>query len=77
MSKTTGYERFMVPSIHNIPGVQAKAAFLIDSSSVFREQEIEAVLLDSDSSESACRDLMELALSRGAPDNVTIIVWKR
>ena len=46
-------------------------------SNIVPEQEIEAVLLDSDDSESACRDLMELALSRGAPDNVTIIVWKR
>ena len=43
MSKNTGYERFMVPSIHDIPGVQAKAAFLnVNSSSVFREQDIEA-----------------------------------
>jgi serine/threonine protein phosphatase PrpC len=38
---------------------------------------MEAVLLDSDNAESACRDLMDLALSRGAPDNVTIVVWKR
>ena len=43
MSKNTGYERFMVPSIHDIPGVQAKAAFLnVNSSSVFREQDIDA-----------------------------------
>ena len=33
--------------------------------------------VDSADAEAACRDLMELALSRGAPDNVTIIVWKR
>ncbi len=46
-------------------------------SNVVPEQEIEAVMLDSDTAESACRDLMELALSRGAPDNVTIVVWKR
>ena len=46
-------------------------------SNIVPEKEIEAVLLDSDSAEAACRDLMELALSRGAPDNVTIVVWKR
>ena len=46
-------------------------------SNVVPEKEIEAVMLDSDTAESACRDLMELALSRGAPDNVTIVVWKR
>ena len=39
--------------------------------------EIQAVLTDSTDAEAACRDLMDLALSRGAPDNVTIIVWKR
>ena len=44
---------------------------------VVPEDEITAVLSDSASSEAACRDLMELALSRGAPDNVTIVVWKR
>ena len=44
---------------------------------VVPEDEIMAVLSDSASSEAACRDLMELALSRGAPDNVTIVVWKR
>ena len=46
-------------------------------SNIVPEEEISAVLMDSADAESACRDLMELALSRGAPDNVTIIVWKR
>ena len=46
MSQRKEYERIMVPSIHDIPGVQAKAAFIIDSSSVFREQKIDAVKLD-------------------------------
>ena len=46
-------------------------------SNIVPEEEIAAVLVDSVDAESACRDLMELALSRGAPDNVTIIVWKR
>ena len=46
-------------------------------SNIVPEREMEAVLLDSESAESACRDLLELALSRGAPDNVTMIVWKR
>ena len=41
------------------------------------EEEISAVLQDSDEAEAAVRDLMDIALSRGAPDNVTIIVWKR
>ena len=43
MSQKKEYERIMVPSIHDIPGVQAKAAFLIDSGSVFREQKIDAI----------------------------------
>ncbi len=46
MSQKKECEGIMVPSIHNIPGVQAKAAFLIDSGSVFREQKIDAVKLD-------------------------------
>lgn len=46
-------------------------------SNIVPEAEIAAVLEDSDYAEAACRDLMDLALSRGAPDNVTIIVWKR
>lgn len=46
MSQRKEYERIMVPSIHDIPGVQAKAAFLIDSGSVFREQKIDAIKLD-------------------------------
>lgn len=46
-------------------------------SNIVPEDEITAVLNDSSTAEAACRDLMELALSRGAPDNVTIIVWKR
>lgn len=41
------------------------------------EGEIEAVLNDSEDPENACRDLLDLAISRGAPDNVTVIVWKR
>ena len=36
MSKN--YERLMVPSVEDIPGVEAKVAFLPDSASVFREQ---------------------------------------
>ena len=46
-------------------------------SNIVPEDEIAAVLQDSEEAEAAVRDLMELALSRGAPDNVTIIVWKR
>ena len=46
-------------------------------SNVVPEDEITAVLQDSADAESACRDLLDLALSRGAPDNVTMIVWKR
>ena len=46
-------------------------------SNLVPEDEISAVLRDSDEPESACRDLLELALSRKAPDNVTIVVWKR
>ena len=46
MSQKKEYERIMVPSIHDIPGVQAKAAFLMDSGSVFREQKCDAIKLD-------------------------------
>ena len=46
-------------------------------SNIVPEGEIAAVLQDSEDAEAAVRDLMDLALSRGAPDNVTIIVWKR
>ncbi len=46
-------------------------------SNIVPEDESAAVWNDSADAESACRDLMELALSRGAPDNVTIVVWKR
>ena len=46
-------------------------------SNIVPEAEMSAVLLDSSDAQSACRDLLDLALSRGAPDNVTMIVWKR
>ena len=46
-------------------------------SNIVPEEEVTAVLNDSANAEAACRDLMELALSRGAPDNVSIVVWKR
>ena len=46
-------------------------------SNIVPEEEITAVLVDSADAESACRDLLDLALSRGAPDNVSMIVWKR
>ena len=46
-------------------------------SSLVPEGEIAAVLQDSEDAESACQDLMELALSRSATDNITMIVWKR
>ena len=46
-------------------------------SNVVPEEEIGAVLLDSADAEAACRDLLDLTLSRGAPDNVSMIVWKR
>ena len=46
-------------------------------SNLVPEEEISAVLRDSDEPETACRDLLDLALSRKAPDNVTIVVWKR
>lgn len=46
-------------------------------SNIVPEGEIAAVLQDSEDAEAAVRDLMDLALSRGAPDNVTIVVWKR
>ncbi len=46
-------------------------------SNIVPEEEMCAVLLDSSDAQSACRDLLDLALSRGAPDNVTMIVWKR
>jgi serine/threonine protein phosphatase PrpC len=38
------------------------------------EQDIAAVMLAHGSSDAACRGLLELALARGAPDNVTAIV---
>ena len=43
-------------------------------SNVVPEDEITAVLQDSADAESACRDLLDLALSRGAPDNVTAVL---
>lgn len=38
-------EKLMTPSVEIIPGVEAKAAFLLDSSSTFREQKTDAVKL--------------------------------
>jgi serine/threonine protein phosphatase PrpC len=41
---------------------------------VASEDDIAAVLEANASSEDACRALVELALARGGPDNVTVIV---
>ncbi len=43
-------------------------------SKVVREDEVASVLLAHPVSADACRALVELALERGAPDNVTVIV---
>ena len=41
---------------------------------VASEEDIAATLEAHPSSEAACRALVDLALSRGAPDNITVIV---
>jgi protein phosphatase len=40
---------------------------------VVRDEEISDVLARMESPENACRALVELALDRGAPDNVTVL----
>jgi protein phosphatase len=39
-----------------------------------QDDEIAAILGQADSAETSCRRLIDLALERGAPDNVTVVV---
>jgi serine/threonine protein phosphatase PrpC len=41
---------------------------------VVKDDEIASILSNSASAEAACRALIDLALERGAPDNVTVVV---
>jgi protein phosphatase len=41
---------------------------------VVRDDEIAPILTGAASAEAACRSLVDLALERGAPDNVTVVV---
>jgi protein phosphatase len=41
---------------------------------VVKDDEIASILCASNSAEAACRSLIDLALERGAPDNVTVVV---
>ncbi len=41
---------------------------------VVKDPEIASILAGSTSAEAACRSLVDLALERGAPDNVTVVV---
>ena len=41
---------------------------------VASDEEIRAILSDASSAEEACRSLLEIAIGRGAPDNVTAAV---
>jgi protein phosphatase len=41
---------------------------------VTKDEEIGTVLASAASSQAACRSLVDLALERGAPDNVTAVV---
>ena len=43
---------------------------------VVKDDAIAAVLSEHGTPEDACRDLIRLAMRRGAPDNVTALIWK-
>jgi len=46
-------------------------------SNLLTEEEIRRILSADDSEERICRQLLRLALQRGAPDNVTVLVLRR
>ncbi|MER2150214.1 MAG: Stp1/IreP family PP2C-type Ser/Thr phosphatase [Candidatus Limivicinus sp.] len=79
ITRALGSEDLVEPDIFPISMTPGDTLLLCSDglSNVVPEDEITAVLLDSPDAESACRDLLDLALSRGAPDNVSMIVWKR
>ncbi|MCR5137461.1 MAG: Stp1/IreP family PP2C-type Ser/Thr phosphatase [Oscillospiraceae bacterium] len=79
ITRALGSEATVEGDVYRVNLVQGDWLLLCTDglSGVVPEEEIAAVLSDSQSAEDACRDLMDLALSRGAPDNVTMIVWKR
>lgn len=79
ITRALGSEEFIEADVYPISIGPGDSLLLCSDglSNLVPEDEISAVLRDSDEPEAACRDLMDLALSRGAPDNVTIVVWKR
>lgn len=79
ITRALGSEEFVEADIYPVSIAPGDSLLLCSDglSNLVPEDEISAVLRDSDEPESACRDLLDLALSRKAPDNVTIVVWKR
>ncbi len=79
ITRALGSEQIVEADIYQISIGPGDALLLCSDglSNLVPEEEIAAVLKDSDDPETACKELMDLALSRKAPDNVTIVVWKR
>ena len=79
ITKALGSEDSVEADVFPVSLVPGDALLLCSDglSNLLPEEEIIAVMKDSEDAETACRDLMELALSRNAADNVTLIVWKR
>ena len=79
ITRALGSEQIVEADIYQISIGPGDALLLCSDglSNLVPEDEIAAVLKDSDDPETACKELMDLALSRKAPDNVTIVVWKR
>jgi len=61
---------------HHVPLEPGDAVVLCTDglTEVAEDEEIARILTDAPSSEAACASLIQLALDRGAPDNVTVIV---
>jgi protein phosphatase len=62
--------------VHRILLVSGDAVLLCSDGlyDVVKDDEIASILAASASAEAACRTLIDLALERGAPDNVTVVV---
>ena len=79
ITRAVGVEASVVADLYDVKfGADALILLCSDGlSNVVSDEEIRLVCANNDDIERACSALMDLALKRGAPDNVTVVLAQR